>query len=169
MGLLEGFLDGKVRTVSEPQYLKEVKAGKVLVKPKVISDLYLASVRKPKEEIIALLGGRVVGKYLEVQTAHIIKSVGSESYVKPDPEEFSEVTDKLLPQKLYVVGWAHSHPGHGIFLSGTDIRTQSNYQELFPDSVAMVIDPFTYSKIEYKFFRVRDGGYDEMDYRFLIR
>ncbi|NJL57944.1 hypothetical protein HC928_24580 [bacterium] len=23
-----------------------------------------------------------------------------------------------------IVGWYHSHPGHGIFLSGTDLNTQ---------------------------------------------
>jgi len=169
MGILASILRGKVKTVAEEDYLREVKSDKVLVKPKVISDLYLASVRKPREEVIALLGGRVVGLDLEVQTVHTLRSVGSEAHVDPDPEEFSEVNDKLLPQKLYVVGWAHSHPGHGLFLSPTDVRTQRDYQEMFPDSVALVMDPFAYGRIEYKFYRVEADDYSELEYRLLIR
>ena len=40
-----------------------------------------------------------------------------------------------------VVGWYHSHPGYGCWLSGIDVSTQmlnQNFQEPF---VAIVVDP----------------------------
>jgi len=40
-----------------------------------------------------------------------------------------------------VVGWYHSHPGFGCWLSGTDINTQSSFEALNPRAVALVVDP----------------------------
>lgn len=40
-----------------------------------------------------------------------------------------------------VVGWYHSHPGFGPWLSGTDIETQKSQEQLNPRAVAVVVDP----------------------------
>lgn len=40
-----------------------------------------------------------------------------------------------------VVGWYHSHPGFGCWLSGVDINTQQSFEQLNPRAVAVVIDP----------------------------
>jgi 26S proteasome regulatory subunit N11 len=40
-----------------------------------------------------------------------------------------------------VVGWYHSHPGFGCWLSGVDINTQQNFEQLNARAVAVVIDP----------------------------
>ena len=40
-----------------------------------------------------------------------------------------------------VVGWYHSHPGFGCWLSGTDMNTQSSFEALNARAVALVIDP----------------------------
>lgn len=40
-----------------------------------------------------------------------------------------------------VVGWYHSHPGFGCWLSGVDVNTQASFESLNPRSVAVVIDP----------------------------
>ena len=40
-----------------------------------------------------------------------------------------------------IVGWYHSHPGFGCWLSGVDINTQQNFEYLNKRSVAVVIDP----------------------------
>jgi 26S proteasome regulatory subunit N11 len=40
-----------------------------------------------------------------------------------------------------VVGWYHSHPGFGCWLSSTDINTQSSFEQLNPRAVALVVDP----------------------------
>ncbi|KAL3928518.1 MAG: hypothetical protein SGBAC_012618 [Bacillariaceae sp.] len=40
-----------------------------------------------------------------------------------------------------VVGWYHSHPGFGCWLSSTDINTQSSFEALNSRAVAVVVDP----------------------------
>lgn len=47
---------------------------------------------------------------------------------------------RRLPDHSTVVGWFHSHPGLGIFLSGTDMRTQRAYFS-HDWQVAIVLDP----------------------------
>ena len=40
-----------------------------------------------------------------------------------------------------VVGWYHSHPGFGCWLSSVDINTQQSFESLTSRSVAVVVDP----------------------------
>ena len=40
-----------------------------------------------------------------------------------------------------VVGWYHSHPGFGCWLSGVDISTQNSFEQLNQRAVAVVVDP----------------------------
>jgi Prokaryotic homologs of the JAB domain len=40
-----------------------------------------------------------------------------------------------------IVGWVHSHPRLGLFLSGTDEGTLSAWRQLDPRAVAVVADP----------------------------
>ena len=48
---------------------------------------------------------------------------------------------KQVGRDQSVVGWYHSHPGFGPWLSGTDIETQKSQEMLHPRSVAVVVDP----------------------------
>jgi len=53
-----------------------------------------------------------------------------------------------------LVGWYHSHPGYGCFMSSTDIETQrSCFRETY--HVALVVDPLQ-ELIE--FFKLQNGG-----------
>lgn len=60
------------------------------------------------------------------------------------------------------IGWYHSHPGYGCWLSGIDVSTQmlnQNYQEPF---VAIVIDPVrtvSSGKVNLGAFRTYPKGY----------
>lgn len=40
-----------------------------------------------------------------------------------------------------VVGWYHSHPGFGCWLSGVDVQTQQSFEQLNKRAVSIVIDP----------------------------
>ena len=65
-----------------------------------------------------------------------------------------------------VVGWYHSHPGYGCWLSGIDVSTQmlnQQFQELF---LAVVIDPtrtVSAGKVEIEAFRTYPEGYKPAD------
>jgi len=39
------------------------------------------------------------------------------------------------------LGWYHSHPGFGCWMSGVDINTQQSFEALNQRAVAVVIDP----------------------------
>lgn len=54
-------------------------------------------------------------------------------------EAFSKYFDKEEIDEV-IVGWFHSHPGYGCFLSSTDIETQIKYFNK-PYHIAVVIDP----------------------------
>ncbi|TFG05908.1 MAG: hypothetical protein EU539_08835 [Promethearchaeota archaeon] len=77
--------------------------------------------------------------------------------------KFNEIRDKKGDKNLLRVGWWHSHPNFGCFLSSVDIITQ---KEIFPASheVALVIDPIN---DDLKFFTLDDKltkGYRAVDY-----
>ena len=40
-----------------------------------------------------------------------------------------------------MVGWYHSHPGYGCWLSGIDVSTQSIQQQYQEPFLAIVVDP----------------------------
>lgn len=46
-----------------------------------------------------------------------------------------------------VVGWYHSHPGFGCWLSGVDINTQQSFEALNARAVAVVVDPVQSVKV----------------------
>jgi proteasome lid subunit RPN8/RPN11 len=54
---------------------------------------------------------------------------------------FKNVIDKYTTQDLHLIGWYHSHPGWGLFLSESDIKNHHFYQnDQNPYSFAIVFD-----------------------------
>jgi len=67
---------------------------------------------------------------------------GSPVSARFTPEGLAEVARSLagIRYDYVVVGWYHSHPGMGVFMSATDIRTQrAGFPH--PHQVALVVDP----------------------------
>jgi proteasome lid subunit RPN8/RPN11 len=62
--------------------------------------------------------------------------------------------------KDFIIGWYHSHPSYGPFMSEEDRRTQLRYQTLWADSIAIVLDPTMVSRASYGFeiFRLKRPG-----------
>jgi len=54
----------------------------------------------------------------------------------------SSVRGQRLRSLTRIVGWVHTHPKLGVFLSGTDRATLATWQQLDPSAVAVVVDPF---------------------------
>ncbi|HPS90661.1 MAG TPA: Mov34/MPN/PAD-1 family protein [Methanothrix sp.] len=53
---------------------------------------------------------------------------------------YDNVLTEMESNGLSVVGWYHTHPGIGIFLSGTDKNTMFRHFNN-PSSIALVLDP----------------------------
>lgn len=61
-----------------------------------------------------------------------------------------------------VLGWYHSHPGYGCWLSGIDVSTQSTNQQFQDPWVAVVIDPnrtISAGKVDIGAFRTYPPSY----------
>lgn len=65
-----------------------------------------------------------------------------------------------------MVGWYHSHPGYGCWLSGIDVSTQMLNQQFQEPFLAVVIDPtrtVSAGKVEIGAFRTYPEGYKPPD------
>lgn len=154
--------------VFEDEFKRTIKTKKVLVKPSVISRFFYFASLNPKIETAGLLIGRLEGESLVITDVHNCKKSKSETTtVEISSEEIVEVSG-ILDRGHYIVGWAHSHPRFGVFMSSKDITTQKDFQNIFSDSVALVLDPFSKGNIEFGFFRIIDGKAHDLEYDFLV-
>ena len=58
-------------------------------------------------------------------------------------ERLAKVANDIVEGKIKgrIVGWYHSHPGHGLFLSQTDMDTHMQFYQFSPYAVSLVADP----------------------------
>jgi len=54
---------------------------------------------------------------------------------------FEKIEDKYDQSDLGIITWIHTHPGFGVFLSGTDLETYNYLIKLNPEYSAIVVDP----------------------------
>ncbi|VDM95792.1 unnamed protein product [Thelazia callipaeda] len=66
-----------------------------------------------------------------------------------------------------VVGWYHSHPGFGCWLSGVDIATQRSFEALSERAVAVVVDPIQSVKGKVVIDAFRTAGANTLELSFL--
>jgi len=74
-----------------------------------------------------------------------LESEGSSVHLQFTPEtwEFiSGLIEEDFPE-LAIIGWYHSHPGLGVFMSGTDRATQKAFYN-HPWNLAVVVDPIAH-------------------------
>jgi 26S proteasome regulatory subunit N11 len=96
-------------------------------------------------EVMGLMLGQFVDDYTIncVDVFAMPQSGTSVSVEAVDPVFQTAMLDMLKQtgRPEMVVGWYHSHPGFGCWLSSTDINTQSSFEALNPRAVALVVDP----------------------------
>ncbi|NHK32156.1 MAG: hypothetical protein FK730_12435 [Asgard group archaeon] len=99
-------------------------------------------------EVIGWLIGTIEG-----ETATVIKAIpmSSGSSIFVQMEDYSiipKIAEEAERLNAVIVGWFHSHPSFGFFLSSVDIRTQHYQQSLFENAIALVCDPTKINSIE---------------------
>ncbi|MHA1379967.1 MAG: hypothetical protein ACTSRG_16475 [Candidatus Helarchaeota archaeon] len=128
--------------------------------------------RRKWKEVYGLLIGKIKKDKLYVRNAFPMTH-GSEIYVEFQNEHYilaAEVNNVIVKNKDFFVGWYHSHPGLGFFLSGTDVLTQLGFQDVNPMAIAIVFDhkELEKEKKAFKIFRLSNtwGGtsYYTVDY-----
>lgn len=96
-------------------------------------------------EVMGLMLGEFVDEYtVRVLDVFAMPQSGTGVSVEAvDPVFQAAMLDMLkqVGRPEMVVGWYHSHPGFGCWLSGVDISTQNSFEQLDPRAVSVVIDP----------------------------
>lgn len=93
--------------------------------------------------------GLMLGDFVDEYTVRVIdvfampQSGTGVSVEAVDPVFQTKMLDMLKQtgRPEMVVGWYHSHPGFGCWLSSVDVNTQQSFEQLNPRAVAVVIDP----------------------------
>jgi len=96
-------------------------------------------------EVMGLMLGDFIDDYsVRVIDVFAMPQSGTGVSVEAVDEAFQASMKDMLSQtgrSEDVVGWYHSHPGFGCWLSGVDINTQSSFEQLTKRAVAVVVDP----------------------------
>jgi len=93
--------------------------------------------------------GLMLGEFVDDYTVRVIdvfampQSGTGVSVEAVDPVFQQSMLDMLKQTNRpeMVVGWYHSHPGFGCWLSGVDVNTQQSFEQLHKRAVAVVVDP----------------------------
>ena len=96
-------------------------------------------------EVMGLMLGEFVDEYnVRVVDVFAMPQSGTGITVEAvGPAFWASMVDilKITGRHETVVGWYHSHPGFGCWLSSTDVSTQSSFEQLCKRAVAVIIDP----------------------------
>lgn len=118
-------------------------------------------------EVMGLMIGYVEHEAFIVTDAVRLPVEGTETRVNAH-NEADEYIVKYLEESRKAgrmenaVGWYHSHPGYGCWLSGIDVTTQSTHQTFEDPFLAVVIDPdrtISAGKVEIGAFRTYPEGH----------
>lgn len=119
-------------------------------------------------EIMGLMLGYVSGTSIIVTDAFRLPVEGTETRVNAQDEANEYMINYLTSSREgggrpeNAVGWYHSHPGYGCWLSGIDVSTQFMQQSFQDPFVAVVIDPdrtVSAGKVEIGAFRTYPKDY----------
>ena len=95
---------------------------------------------------MGLLLGKVEANVMIVMDAFALPVEGTETRVNAQAQAYEYMTAyieaaKQVGRQENAIGWYHSHPGYGCWLSGIDVSTQMLNQNFQDPFVAIVIDP----------------------------
>jgi len=148
------------------KYRKEI-----LISPYVLAKILSVDSLEPNKESAGVLLGYLDedGETLVITDFDTGSQRQTSTFVALDDEALVQIVEDLQKRERdeTIVGWAHTHPSFGCFLSGTDKNTQRIYQNLFSHAVALVVDPSKYyntaqqKDLEIQFFRL----IDDLDYK----
>lgn len=120
-------------------------------------------------EVMGAMQGYPVGDTMYIMDVYGLPVVGTETRVSANDDAAPfQIDHQAKSEKVerpeYVVGWYHSHPGYGCWLSGIDVKTQQIMQMAQDPAIAIVIDPkrtISAGKVEIGCFRAFTDQYAE--------
>jgi len=150
----------------DPHHFKKVKVSAVALLKMVMHARSGGTL-----EVMGLLQGKIDGDTMIVMDSFALPVLGSETRVNAQAEAYEYMVNYLdLSQKSgrneNAMGWYHSHPGYGCWLSGIDVATQMLNQQYQEPWLAIVVDPtrtISAGKVELGAFRTFPENYKNPD------
>ncbi|MBS7655231.1 hypothetical protein KEJ50_01810 [Candidatus Bathyarchaeota archaeon] len=107
------------------------------------------------KRVIGVLIGKMNKNYLIIEDAVTGEVKKDASTISLTPNAIAKIADEILKGKMKgnIVGWYHTHPGYGVFMSEVDEKTQNVLSQFYPQAVSLILDP---SSKEYKFYVLND-------------
>ena len=139
------------------------------VKVYIKQDIYRKIEKYSHSDTSMELGSILLGEYCEeLGKIHVVisefieakftdASVSTLTFTHETWEYVHGEQDKLYPQ-LRMLGWQHTHPNYGIFLSNYDMFIEDNFFNM-PFQVAYVVDPIQNIR---GFFQWKDGKVEKL-------
>jgi proteasome lid subunit RPN8/RPN11 len=106
-------------------------------------------------ETCGILCGTMADAALTVTHLVLPKQRGEADSCEMESEE--EVLEATVSAGVLTLGWVHTHPSQGCFLSSLDLHTHLSYQILLPEAVAIVLSPRVAQGPSMAVFRLTDG------------
>lgn len=150
----------------DPHYFKHIKISALALLKMVMHARSGGNL-----EIMGLLLGKVDGNTMLVMDCFALPVEGTETRVNAQAQAYEYMaayteSAKLVQRLENAIGWYHSHPGYGCWLSGIDVSTQMLNQQFQEPFVAIVIDPvrtISAGKVNLGAFRTYPKGYKPPD------
>lgn len=117
-------------------------------------------------EVMGMITGKITKNAMIVMDVYALPVEGTETRVNAQTEGYEYMVEFMQANKRLkgenIVGWYHSHPGYGCWLSGIDVSTQALNQGFQDPYLALVIDPvktISQNKVEIGAFRTYSDEY----------
>ncbi|KAJ1555813.1 COP9 signalosome complex subunit 5 [Cladochytrium tenue] len=151
---------------NDPNHFKKVKISAVALIKMVMHARSGGNI-----EVMGLMQGKVVDDSLIIMDSFALPVEGTETRVNAQAEAYEYMVNHILSAKdvgrmEHAIGWYHSHPGYGCWLSGIDVSTEMLNQQHQDPYVAVVIDPnrtIAAGKVEIGAFRTYPADYKPPD------
>lgn len=113
----------------------------IVLQDDVMFDIYNHALMGKREEVAGALFGTIVNGQIQVKACCAARSGSSDAVSVTITHNDWDLFHKKLQQypEYQIVGWYHSHPGHGIFLSQHDIFIHKAFFSS-EDQIALVVD-----------------------------
>eukprot|EP01133_Synstelium_polycarpum_P018139 gene18139-21683_t len=146
----------------DPHYFKYVKISAI-----ALLKMVMHARSGGKLEVMGLLMGKVENHTMIIMDSFALPVEGTETRVNAQAEAYEYMVEYLdLIKKTgkmeNALGWYHSHPGYGCWLSGIDVSTQMVNQQYSEPWLGVVIDPtrtISAGKVDIGAFRTYPQGY----------
>jgi len=146
----------------DPHHFKKVKISTVALLKMVMHARSGGTI-----EVMGLMMGKVEGDTMIVMDSFALPVEGTETRVNAATEGYEYMVEylnliKQVGRQENALGWYHSHPGYGCWLSGIDVATQMLNQQFQEPWLAIVIDPvrtISSGKVELGAFRTYPESY----------